>query len=243
MNDVPSHRRINWHQATAEVVLIMVGILAALAIDSWWDEKSEREAEAEYLKSLQAEFTANRVSLLAGIEEEEQFLYYGKQILSNFRSGQTKLTRQELLENLRGFIVLSSWTPSTGTYDELVGSGRLSYLQSEELRVALATFRYTADQFHSYRADQNSFHFAIFGPFLHENLDMSVLGWIGDYEPESPFPMNFEKLQSQAFWNATVEWMSLHYSPLEGAYGFRKLLVQTEKILDMIDAELAGSSD
>ena len=56
-------RKINWHQAVAEVALIILGILGALAVDSWWDEKSEREAEVAYLESLKTDFIANSESL------------------------------------------------------------------------------------------------------------------------------------------------------------------------------------
>ena len=41
MGEDSSYKRINWRQATAEVALIMIGILAALAVDGWRDERSE----------------------------------------------------------------------------------------------------------------------------------------------------------------------------------------------------------
>ena len=45
MNEEANRLRVNWRQAIAEVSMIMVGILGALAIDSWWDERAERSAE------------------------------------------------------------------------------------------------------------------------------------------------------------------------------------------------------
>ena len=121
--------------------MILIAVLAALAVDSWLDERSERSDEAEYLRSLRAEFVSNRESLLLQIEEENRILEYCNQILSNIQSGQSELTPEEFVDKIRGFWILTSWTSSTGTFDELVGSGRLSYLQSEELRVALARYR------------------------------------------------------------------------------------------------------
>ena len=186
---------------------------------------------------------ANRDSLLVQIEEEEQYLKYGEQILSDIQSMQTELSADKIIESLRGFLWLSSWTPIIGTYDELVGSGRLSYLQSGELRITLANFRYLVEQFASYRDDQNSFHFAILAPFLHRNLNLEDLGWIGDDPPRSPFPIEIEALQSRAFWNLTVEWMALHDTTLNGDYGLRQLLAQTDEVLDIIDATLTRSLD
>ena len=60
--------KVNWHQAFAEVALIVLGILGALAVDSWWEERSEREAEVDYLQSLKADFISTRDSLNKEIE-------------------------------------------------------------------------------------------------------------------------------------------------------------------------------
>lgn len=43
----------------AEVVAIVGSILAAFAIDAWWDEVRERDLEAEQLSRLHAEFSNN----------------------------------------------------------------------------------------------------------------------------------------------------------------------------------------
>jgi hypothetical protein len=46
----PLMPQINWGQAASEALLILVGILLALASDAWWEERSERVQEEEYLR-------------------------------------------------------------------------------------------------------------------------------------------------------------------------------------------------
>ena len=50
MNVERNASRINWRQALAEVAIIGAGILIALTVDSWWEERLERKAEVEYAR-------------------------------------------------------------------------------------------------------------------------------------------------------------------------------------------------
>ena len=81
MNTTPSSRKINWHQAAAEVVLIVAGILVALAVDSWWEERAERATESHFLKALKEDFLTNRELLVIEIKIQEQLISVGKEIL------------------------------------------------------------------------------------------------------------------------------------------------------------------
>ena len=49
--------RINWGQAAGEAVLILLGVLLALAADTWWEARSERRTEREYLNALAIELS------------------------------------------------------------------------------------------------------------------------------------------------------------------------------------------
>jgi len=99
MNAEANRLRVNWRQAIAEVSLIMVGILGALAVDSWWDERAERVAEVEYLQSLKADFEANREGLNASIETQRRRIDIGKEIHSIIQSSLTKFSKKRSLKN------------------------------------------------------------------------------------------------------------------------------------------------
>ena len=86
--------KINWYQAIAEVALIILGILGALAVDSWWDERSEREAEIDYLESLRRDFISTRLSLSKEIEIEKRILGIGREIHTNIATGLSQLSTE-----------------------------------------------------------------------------------------------------------------------------------------------------
>jgi len=239
--EVKTHK-VNWHQAIAEVALIILGILGALAVDSWWDERSEREAEFDYLKSLQADFTFAREYLNKEIEWEGQLIGYGKDIHANIASDLSELSPDEFLQKITDFYWFSAfrWEPVTATYDELIGSGHLDYIQSQTLRAKLGQYKHAVGRLIDYRGRQISEWQSAHWPFVFEHLVISDLGWTGDYQPVSPFENNFDELNSKEFWNLVSDWMSWHNTML---WLYQGLLDKSEEILELIDSELATTSE
>ncbi|NIP23582.1 MAG: hypothetical protein GWN81_06000, partial [Phycisphaerae bacterium] len=62
-------RNISWPRIFAEGVVIVVSILLALWIDTWWGERQERKLELDYLEALQKDFEETRENLEIHIEE------------------------------------------------------------------------------------------------------------------------------------------------------------------------------
>ena len=180
MNAEANRLRVNWRQAIAEVSMIMLGILGALAVDSWWDERAERVAEVDYLQSLRADFEANREELKASIEMQRRRIEIGKEIQSIIQSSLTKIQQKEINEKLGKFYWVYRWKPATGTYDEMMGSGHFSYIQNRAQRIKLSKYS-KSKEFGMLSQDRmmkgwNSEQV----PFFTEHLLYPNLGWTGD---------------------------------------------------------------
>jgi len=50
---------IEWNRLLLEGVVIVASILLAFAIDAWWDERQDRQAEGNQLLSIAAELESN----------------------------------------------------------------------------------------------------------------------------------------------------------------------------------------
>lgn len=129
-------RAVNWHYALGEVLLIVVGILVALAIADWNDRRLKREQELALLEEIRFELAADLASLEAN---RETFVAVDRQI------GEL----QELFENPRpydpsmdalfGSIYGFRMTNLHSTAYETLKSVGLQSVSSPELRVGLAT--------------------------------------------------------------------------------------------------------
>ena len=63
--------RIAWKRLAIEAPVIVISILLAFAIDAWWEERSERQAEVVLLERLRADYIEIK-SALRVVEEEHR---------------------------------------------------------------------------------------------------------------------------------------------------------------------------
>ena len=62
---------IAWKRLAIEATVIVGSILLAFAIDAWWEERGERQAEVVLLERLRADFTEIQTALTL-VEEENR---------------------------------------------------------------------------------------------------------------------------------------------------------------------------
>ena len=75
------HQNRPWRRVFAEALIIVAGVLTALAVDAWWDRVQARNLEAEIRAAVVAELRADSVALAdaaarngAGLAATERFL-------------------------------------------------------------------------------------------------------------------------------------------------------------------------
>lgn len=64
----PSGEDSFWKDAIRDLVVVVVGILAALWLESWWQDQADRREERQILSGLHEEFTANALALESHIQ-------------------------------------------------------------------------------------------------------------------------------------------------------------------------------
>jgi hypothetical protein len=225
----------NWRQAFVEVALIGFGVLIALAVDSWWDAKQERQAEIEYLKSLKADFEGNRRELIRNIDTEKHLIGLGAEIHEHIASGFSDISVNELEDLVGDFFMLYGWEPITGTYDEMLGSGRLLYLQNGALRSKLSQYVHLLGIVKTVEQAEYMNWFVAQDPFLSKHLNFSGFGWIFDYRPEFPFDVDLTPLQSKKFHNLVSSWMVSHQDVV---IYYERAIKSGDEILELINREL-----
>ena len=130
-------KQIPWKRFGLESILIVSSILVALAVDSWWEYRNEREYEQDMLSALLSEFERNKAEMERALDS---FVYCdsaAKQLLSF--SGQS-LTEKDLsvIDEKISWLGYYTFDPSSGALDSLMGAGQLDLILNIELRNRLA---------------------------------------------------------------------------------------------------------
>ena len=132
--------------AIGEIFLVVIGILIALSINNWNEERKDSLIEQNYLRRL-----------LIDLESDYKTLTFSKD-LSKDRIDQIKtltdvidnpsMTDRNSIEIITSLekVTWRSYLPlSKIVYDELLSSGNMSLIQSEELRNFLSSYYVDAD--------------------------------------------------------------------------------------------------
>ena len=135
-----SRFKVNWQQTATEFVVIVVGVLAALAVDQWRSEREDRKTEAEYINRLRVDVEAD-IKNFYGFEQILETKARFLQILLD------DTIDSEFADDTRGLMeakVYSSYkalpdSVST-TFDELQSTGRLALIKDVAQRDALSKY-------------------------------------------------------------------------------------------------------
>lgn len=119
--------------AFGEIILVVIGILIALSINNWNENRKERVQEALILQQLLSDFKSNLEQLDQKISFRNDFMKASLELL--------KLIDEPQLRNKDSIDMFIGRTMPYATYDpiivDLAGSGELGLIQNTSLKRAL----------------------------------------------------------------------------------------------------------
>ena len=160
-----------------ELVVIIAGILLALAADAAWDYRQDREEEAAILRALVIEFENDAAELIEdqAIREERLDLY---DALINRAD---RLSLSEKAQALKRLMGRRFYAPNHAVLDDVLSTGRLGLLTSHRLRLLIMSFEHERETqiiMESASVDVSE----LFRSFVLERLDLLSLneGTLGE---------------------------------------------------------------
>ena len=231
---------IQWGRSAAEGVAIVVSILLAFWIDTWWEDQKEARFEVVYLHELQEDFELNKSTLEIMTARLEGIIRSTLVLQEQSALASPSLPVAELNENFRSITRMATFIPVNRAYANLTGSGDLRLIQSRPLKNALAEY-YAAAKITVLVQNTHEMELVqIYEPYIIENLDFSAvaLGRVDDF----PLPPPVEEasildvLATRQFRNIAVQKWVIATDLLNQ---HRQMLERTNNVLKLL--ELAGN--
>ena len=129
--------RLRW--LAAELLIVVLGVMTALAVDEWREGRSDRVLERVYLSRILAEVRADSVNLARieeGLDEKELALAAVQRWLSGESTSATDTTRLGLSTSF-GWAVPNQ---PPAAYTEMELTGTLILVRNEELRAQIVSY-------------------------------------------------------------------------------------------------------
>ena len=173
-----------------ELLIIVAGVLLALAADDWWTEREERIEEAEILRAINEDLDSTTEQLQNSITRHTQVID-NIQTLSGGSLGSARdlesdafqTTLWNALWDTPGFRVQMS------AYEEIKHSGRMRLLRDPGLRRALATFDRLHQRAIASKDDAFQHQTSKLDPYLIEHYQLSQLALISVRDFEGAIPL------------------------------------------------------
>ena len=127
--------------AIGEIILVVIGILIALQINNWNENKLNHKKEVTILNALKTEFEENSNRYIKTIELQERVLKSSNSLMQCIEKKDLNFKRDSI-----GYFILDGALnyyraePILGTYQALNGSGDINIIQNTLLKSKLAFF-------------------------------------------------------------------------------------------------------
>ena len=127
-------REMRWAQVALELALLVLGILIALAVDGWMDDRRDARAERQYLELLVRDLDRD-------LEVLDEFIAYEKRQVADsvlayraLRGGVAAEDREAVAVALSRLTSRRTLRLTRATYTDLLGTGNLRLIRNPGLR-------------------------------------------------------------------------------------------------------------
>lgn len=176
---------IPWKRIFVEAAAIVASILVAFSIDAWWENRTERIVEVQYLQALREDLERSLELLDESEAFQAQQLAYLESLLST--DSDTPYSDELRLWIEDGLWNIGTYQPQLSALQDLESSGQAQIIENQEIRRALASVRQRVDTLDIARRDFMVSQQTIIDPYLVDNLNLSELMLDRDGNPEADF--------------------------------------------------------
>ena len=229
--------------AIGEIVLVVIGILIALQINNWNQNRKNSVAQIEMLSNLKEEFSKNQETLNNEISNH-LFVATQTRALSELIGPEAKGVKPSVFNAMiLGMCYLPQYYPSDGVINSIMASEQLSLIKNNELKYLITTWpgRYQAYSFNikiNYDYYMNHIYRFLSKNYPLKNMEVySVFTDIGDVGP-SRFSVDQETMISNPEFENHVEMRRLNADVL--LTSAKSLYEFQEQLLAIIEIELSN---
>ena len=127
--------------AIGEIILVVIGILIALQVNNWNQNRLEENLEDEYYKRLLDDAREEKLILEATLNYSKQVSKHAKDAIAVFEnlSNANPNPIKNLIDIYQASQLLDPYSASS-TYKELIASGQINLIKNDSLKIALIRY-------------------------------------------------------------------------------------------------------
>ena len=160
--------------AIGEIILVVIGILIALQINTWNESRKEHIQETQLLKSLKKEYFDNLNQLNDKIYIRNKIIHSANELIKIIEN--KKELNSFSIDSIETYIGITTIFPtfnaSSGVTNDIINSGKLHIIEDNELRVFLSNWSGDISQVTEMENVLLDYYINSYHPFLVENIQL-----------------------------------------------------------------------
>lgn len=229
--------------AIGEIILVVIGILIALAINNANQKRLEKANEQAYLIGLKEEFQASKNKLTELIKVNKQS-YEGAKTIMQYISNDSMVPSEKEFSGLlyRTFAFDIAFNPNNSLLNEMINSGGLKGISNPKLRIHLTNWVSTLEDIAKQENDLGAQRERVLD-ILRTNehsiktiLDNTMVSAQLSLQETNNGVSNLELLNSMEFENNILIFILTSYATEKTHY--EPLMKNMDRILEMIASEI-----
>jgi len=182
--------------AIGEIILVVIGILIALQINNWNENRKDRATEAVYLRELLEDFEINLQKSKQVTSRIEEVLPRLTGLLEQSALEQPTISVDSMNDAFRLLNSMPAYSSTDRAYNNLIGSGDFKLITNAEIKTAIADYYKALD---IVKLVQNTHEMELvnaFQPYFMEYLDFQAVSMIRVENYTLPEPVEKDKILS-----------------------------------------------
>jgi hypothetical protein len=235
-------------RAISESLLIMFGVLAALAVQSWWDDRVERDVLLSHLTAVSDELQEASRSLEKSLQHSGAVIDRTHAVLTILADAQTRGMPESFMTTVGEMYAIRGAGVPISAYDAFANSGSFRLVGDRALRGKLAEYRNAIASLGLATRTLWDVYYEVQAPFLNRHFVISDFDWPIEREdafgkrigssgevPNGRYAADWQSINTLEFWNLVYDWRIAYGDQISSATRVQGLCKQ---LTDLLDAEI-----
>ena len=127
--------------ALGEIVLVVIGILIALQINTWNQNHNNKKRESAFVAAIHQEMIENQMQLDTVMFYHRRALHSTQALIAKFPINIEHDNLDSIAKHLYNSLYTHTYNPSEGSIQSIVNTASIDLIQNEELRTLLSSWR------------------------------------------------------------------------------------------------------
>jgi hypothetical protein len=219
--------------AIGEIILVVIGILIALQINNWNQNRIDRNEEKEIIAKLHNDFKENKILLEEFIVNHSNEMDANNELMSLIGASKEELYERNLDSLFFASLTANELAFADNTLKNIMQSGRLNILKNDKITTLLYKWNELSEIMRIRMNKLDEWHNDKYTPYLLTKIsfkEMDAIGnykWSGKSKIKPDYHQLFQEIEFENFLDNS-QW--LHQQILERCEEIEKLIKEIIKV-------------